>query len=314
MIPYEQLVQMSLEVSNGKPYTFKGMEAVKMYGRIEAEVALARSVGMATEIPGEIPSAHNPVEPKSARILRVKYNQNHDEQGRFASSDSSGGGSSTAGADGAGNTTLSTPGGVLASRAGHLADRVVSKGGFSAFVDLRSVPQKGFFVSVSGHTKEIPVDQLTGKSIGEYRKANLTSLLADQQLRIGGWHNSDNHHVYLDLSKAFSTKAAATAFGRAHNQIAGWDMAKQKEFPLGGTGKGVTKAQKDATSDGTMASSTPIKNSAGLTYEQECARLRAMFSKDNVVEVGKEWLTAPDPTDAEYAAADKKFNLPRKSA
>lgn len=64
-------------------------------------------------------------------------------------------------------------------------------------------------------------------------------LLGDPRHSLGTWFNDANGITYLDVSVTLPTRRQAVAVGRQYNQIAGYDLRRMEEFPIGGTGEEV---------------------------------------------------------------------------
>lgn len=112
-------------------------------------------------------------------------------------------------------------------------------GGFSVSPQ-GTVPTKGYMVSIPGRTKILSGGDLHGKAaqgiINDYARKN-SDVLSKPGAHIGGWQDSKSGKVYLDVSHNIGSQRAAVKAGKAHNQIAIWDVKRSREIQTGGTGK-----------------------------------------------------------------------------
>lgn len=151
-------------------------------------------------------------------------------------------------------------------RVGQKADKAMTAlketGGFSitdiGFYHGNSDAEKfkesgNYIVALGGFEKQIPLSSFDKADIIDYFGEYKDKFLKEQNLILGGWHNKENGIVYLDISKAFKSKAEAIKFGKMSKQIAGWDAKKGQEFSI-------TKS---------------VKNS--LTEQQQSEKMKAMF-------------------------------------
>ena len=110
-----------------------------------------------------------------------------------------------------------------------------------------------FIVALGGFEHQIPLNSFDKTDIKDYFTKYKNKFINEQNLILGGWHNKDNDVVYLDISKAFKSKAEAIKFGKMSKQIAGWDAKAGKEFAI----------------------SRKVKNT--LTPEQQSIKMAAMY-------------------------------------
>lgn len=97
----------------------------------------------------------------------------------------------------------------------------------------------GFMVSIPGYTQIVNEAALRGpggaKLISDYAAQN-AHVLAHPDAHIGGWTDQTSGKTYLDVSHNVQGRSAAISTGKAHNQIAIWDVKHAKEIRTGGTG------------------------------------------------------------------------------
>lgn len=71
-------------------------------------------------------------------------------------------------------------------------------------------------------------------------------LLEDPRAIIGSWYNADEETSYLDVAVVLSDEAVAAQLGEQYNQIAIYDLAREQEIELGGTGEENTNTHAEA--------------------------------------------------------------------
>jgi len=102
-------------------------------------------------------------------------------------------------------------------------------------------PKSGYMVSIPGHSMVVSAAAI--KSSGQ-RATDMLSryaaehaeALQDPKAHIGRWQEPGTDNVYLDVSHRYGNKSAAINAGKAHNQIAIWDVKHGHEIQTGGTG------------------------------------------------------------------------------
>lgn len=203
-----------------------------------------------------------------AAYTGLRFNQNHDDKGKFSSGDGGSGVEpskpsqpSAAGKPGeAGNTGESvgsqkvTPmkpptQKELAALPPHVADatRKLWAGATQAAFVVKT-PGAGFsldpttmeaatgraryFASLDGAEHAVPVDLLTERTIMGYRRSYGSAFAADPTLVLGGWHKPENSTVYLDVSKSFASRQEAVAFGIRNHQHSIYDSAADEVIPV----------------------------------------------------------------------------------
>lgn len=105
--------------------------------------------------------------------------------------------------------------------------------GFSVKPTTGQMPKSGYMVSIPGHTQI--VNAATPKLVQGYANAH-AGALQDPRAHIGGWTDKKTNQTYLDVSHNYRSRAAAVKAGKAHNQIAIWDVKHGREINTGGTG------------------------------------------------------------------------------
>jgi hypothetical protein len=112
-------------------------------------------------------------------------------------------------------------------------------GGFSVSPKGKT-PTAGYMVSLPGRTRIVTEDQLRSpeghKILQDFAHQN-SDVLKVKGAHIGGWTDKASGKTYLDVSHNIKDESKAVAAGRAHNQIAIWDVKRAREIATGGTGE-----------------------------------------------------------------------------
>jgi GNAT superfamily N-acetyltransferase len=108
-------------------------------------------------------------------------------------------------------------------------ERLVSEGGFSVRPG-GSPPPPGYYVSLEGHTRVVPMRSVTENDVANYMEEKAQTARGPG-LFFGGWA-SPSGDAYLDVSRAFEGLAEAVEFGRANGQEAIWDGFLGREVRL----------------------------------------------------------------------------------
>lgn len=159
-----------------------------------------------------------------------KFNPNHDELGRFATSS-----------------------GMSGSTAESIIARTQANGGLSVRMISGREPRGGYMVATSNAYSQIVeasdfYDRKKGiKILADYAKAN-KSRLVDGKYYLGLWHNEGQ--VYLDVSEHVMDRTKAVSEGRVRNQKSIWDVTNFEEIDTGGSGVDVQKGRSDSDSRG----------------------------------------------------------------
>lgn len=102
----------------------------------------------------------------------------------------------------------------------------------------------GYAVSYGAHEYRERAP-LTRQGLLDFRNRHLALLKSDPALRVGGWHNPDDGHVYLDISRVFESQDEAMQFAREQGQLAIFDRANFDVIPTG-----LDAAEADAIKEG----------------------------------------------------------------
>jgi hypothetical protein len=100
-------------------------------------------------------------------------------------------------------------------------------------------PKGGYMVAVPGRTQIVNAEDLAGPHgphiVGSF-VAQHAGVLATPGAHIGGWTDKETGLTHLDISHNIPTRPAAIQAGRERNQIAIYDVKRNKEIRTGGTG------------------------------------------------------------------------------
>lgn len=148
-----------------------------------------------------------------------RMNTNHDRIGRFASK-----------------------GTIGAGEAGMLNTELQDNGGFTYSTHDDKLVTSGYAVSpYPERSKIIPAADVQPDDLVAYSQAN-KDLLAKPDHMMGGWHNTEDGNVYLDVTvvkpNTLQGRVDAIKVAEDHNQIAIFHLDTFDEIPTGGTGRG----------------------------------------------------------------------------
>lgn len=117
-----------------------------------------------------------------------------------------------------------------------LAERAKAKpgGGFTINPATGSEQTSGYAVGQELEGQATPADEFDASHIEKFMEEHPDSML-------GGWHDPESGHIFLDPVNVISNRAEAEALGAERNQIAIGDLAKYAagqdgEIKIGGTG------------------------------------------------------------------------------
>jgi hypothetical protein len=137
-------------------------------------------------------------------------------------------------------TPLKVPQGLLSrfstSTPGRIVNKTKSGGGYSVNLQTGDVPQEGLMMGMYKNTDPRNV-VIEGKPITKAdveQSVNINEKALDNpENYLGTW--ADDGTTYFDVSKRFDPKdrRKATKFGERTNQIAGYDLGTNQEFPVG---------------------------------------------------------------------------------
>lgn len=101
-------------------------------------------------------------------------------------------------------------------------------------------PRSGYMVALPGHTQIVTESDLNGPNAHEVLRQygmNHADVLSAKGAHIGGWTDKATGKTYLDVSHNFRNREAAIKAGKARNQIAIYDVKRNKDIRTGGTGE-----------------------------------------------------------------------------
>jgi hypothetical protein len=111
-------------------------------------------------------------------------------------------------------------------------------GGFS-ITPKGKTPDSGYMVSVPGRTKIVNEADLAGpngKDILQQYARDHADVLSQSGSHFGGWTDKATGKTHLDVSNNIKNRDRAVSAGTKRNQIAIWDVRKNREINTGGTG------------------------------------------------------------------------------
>jgi len=112
-------------------------------------------------------------------------------------------------------------------------------GGFSVNPKHGTAPDKGYMVSLPGRTKMLKSTELAGprgkQIVGDFVRQN-SDVLSKPGAHLGGWTDKATGITHLDISHNIVDRNRAIRSGVKRNQIAIWDVKKQREIKTGGSG------------------------------------------------------------------------------
>ena len=79
---------------------------------------------------------------------------------------------------------------------------------------------------------------LKKEQVREFIEKNI-ELLLNPQCVVGTWYNTKNKKTYIDVSAVYIDKNKAIKIAKQYNQIAIWDLGKEKEIITGGDGTAI---------------------------------------------------------------------------
>lgn len=104
-------------------------------------------------------------------------------------------------------------------------------GGYSVNPRTGGDVAEGFAVAVYPEREQQYAQTVTPREVSDYVFAN-ADLLAQPGHVAGGWRDPSDGVAYLDVSRVVSTREAAEALGRRHNQLAYFDFAAGRSVPI----------------------------------------------------------------------------------
>lgn len=109
-------------------------------------------------------------------------------------------------------------------------------GGFTFHIGKRSYPARGYAVAVPGNSLITPASSFTPEALADYLDTHSPTFAANPHLHLGGWYDSKNDEMVLDLVEVFEDANQAIEAGIARDEQAIFDLFNLEEIPTGGTG------------------------------------------------------------------------------
>lgn len=126
-------------------------------------------------------------------------------------------------------TYTTTSADALVTRMASALDRL--DGGYSVNPRTGGDVAEGFAVAVYPEREQQYAQTVSPDEVSAYVFAN-ADLLAQPGHVAGGWRDPADGVAYLDVSRVVSTREAAEALGRKHNQLAYFDFAAGQSVPI----------------------------------------------------------------------------------
>lgn len=102
------------------------------------------------------------------------------------------------------------------------------------------IGEKAFAVSLYNELSvRFPDKTIPREIIQRFIEENI-DLLTDPRISIGTWYNRDDDSTYIDVIALVSDKKLAVQLAKQYNQIAIFDLFKEKQIDTGGTGIDLT--------------------------------------------------------------------------
>ena len=105
------------------------------------------------------------------------------------------------------------------------------KGGFTYQPIHNKSPKKGFSVSVKD-MMQFKKGEMTKEKFMEFFKKGEPILRQDPRNHMGGWLNTDNGEVYLDIAQVFDNQKQAEDVGNKTKQLKIFNLATKQEIAL----------------------------------------------------------------------------------
>lgn len=103
-------------------------------------------------------------------------------------------------------------------------DAILTEGGSTWREDDSSVPTTGYLVSLKDYEVIISSSDLNPGELATYVNTTREIVANDSRLWYGAWHNTENDHVYLDVTAHVSTLAEAELIADLEDQIAIYEI------------------------------------------------------------------------------------------
>lgn len=140
--------------------------------------------------------------------------------------------------------------------------------GFSIDPFTGKSPTTGYMVARSQYGEIHTTNSVeeTADAIQRYADKHAHLFAEDKSLYLGGWRNSEDGKLYLDISDNVKDEGKAVALGRNRDQISVFNLDTFEEINTGGTGKGNGKPEFDRNPDDIFGEGTVIRKSAGELF------------------------------------------------
>jgi hypothetical protein len=112
------------------------------------------------------------------------------------------------------------------------AEKLEERGGFTYSLSGKQ-PKEGLALSpYKDRETKIPFKEFSEDDLKRFEKRN-DDLLSKPDHYVGGWHNTEDGYVYLDVSIVVDTRDRAEDLARQHSQLAYYDLGKGEVVNVG---------------------------------------------------------------------------------
>ena len=230
MLSYEELSMLIQDavMKPDQPPRIKGEEADKIRQDLLAEMEDARKNHWIMDMSSEI-NIDEPVEVKKYDEAEAR-----DPKGEWTT----GGAQSAIAKPTKVTSTFETH--LKTKRAGWAAQEkmerlkreLLDKGGFTYQPFLKRSPKTGFALSIYPE-REAVLDKVQPKGIRGFIDDN-KDMWSNPRNYVGGWYNTEDKKVYLDVSMVVDDPKEAEDMCKKHNQYAYFDLGKKEEVRVQG--------------------------------------------------------------------------------
>lgn len=166
--------------------------------------------------------------------------------------------------------------------------------GFSIDPHTGRSPTTGFMVarSMYGAVIDTKNEEDTAKALRDYADKHAHLFDEDKSLYLGGWRNSENGKLYLDVVDNVANESDAVALGRNRDQISVFNIETFTEIPTGGTGEGNGKPEFDRHPDEILGEGTVVRKSARElhpAFGRREGRVGDGSGEEDSEQLAKEW-------------------------
>jgi hypothetical protein len=119
---------------------------------------------------------------------------------------------------------------------GRIINKTNANQGYSVNLPTGNLPAEGLMMGVyrNSDPRNVVTDKLSRSILDNFAETNKVPLSSESKY-LGTWKNTDNGKTYVDVSRLFpeSELRQATKFGERTGQLAGYNVGKKAEIPVG---------------------------------------------------------------------------------